>query len=414
MNITRRLIFVVSVLTLVISGCSQSPVPGVQNGASSLAPQSFGTSANDYGIDVAVNRDLGAIFVTGATNGSLDGPNLGGYDGFLRRYNRDGSLVWRVQFGSSNDNRPGGVVSDGAGNVYVTSSLRSASGYPFKATLKKFNKNGAHLWTRPFKVEYSENATARSVATDGAGNVYVAGDGFDRLYVRKYSSSGAVLWTRTMDPAGVQIMASSVVTDSSGNVYVGVGDYDDSWFYSFILKYSSGGTLLWKKEVGGDRHVNDLRVAGSALFVGGHKNYAYDHDTSTTPRDAFIAKYDLNGTVRWNKTFGTPVSDSGYGITADGGGNVYITGSTNGALAGSNVGEADGFVRKYNSAGSVVWTKQFGSAASDDPYDIAAYSGSELYLVGSTFGKLGAVYHGGGDAFLRRIGGTGSTLWTDQ
>jgi hypothetical protein len=163
-----------------------------------------------------------------------------------------------------------------------------------------------------------------------------------------------------------------------------------------------------------DQHVNDLQVVGSALFVAGHKNYAYDHDSGTTPRDAFIAKYDLNGTVSWNKTFGTSASDIGYGITADGGGNVYITGSTNGVLAGSKVGKADGFVRKYNATGGVIWTKQFGSAAEDYPYSIAAYSSSELYLVGSTFGKLGAIYHGNGDAFVRRMRGTGSTVWTDQ
>jgi hypothetical protein len=52
-----------------------------------------------------------------------------------------------------------------------------------------------------------------------------------------------------MDPGGVMIRASSVVTDGSGNVYVGIGDYDDSWFVSSILKYSSSGTLLWKKGV---------------------------------------------------------------------------------------------------------------------------------------------------------------------
>ena len=49
--------------------------------------------------------------------------------------------------------------------------------------------------------------------------------------------------------------------------------------------------------------------------------------------------------------------DNGYGITSDSGGNVYVTGSTVGALDGNtSAGGYDLFVVKYNSSGVKQWT----------------------------------------------------------
>ena len=46
-----------------------------------------------------------------------------------------------------------------------------------------------------------------------------------------------------------------------------------------------------------------------------------------------------------------------------------------------------GLVSKYNPAGNLLWTRQFGTAADDISWGITANSGA-VYLVGSTFGTL--------------------------
>ena len=49
--------------------------------------------------------------------------------------------------------------------------------------------------------------------------------------------------------------------------------------------------------------------------------------------------------------------DNGYGITSDSSGNVYVTGSTVGALDGNtSAGGYDLFIVKYNSSGVKQWT----------------------------------------------------------
>ena len=406
MNITRP--FLLASL-LVLAACAQAPTPDTDL-RSELSPLRLGTSAYDQGVEVAINRSLEAVFVVGSTGGSLDGPSKGGSDGFLRRYRRDGSLVWRVQFGAPYGDYAGGVATDRAGNVYVASTAETPYSYS-RAVLGKYSPKGTRLWTRTFEMEPdSEDTEADGVVTDEAGNVYVAANTFFQSHVRKYSSSGTLLWTRSADTWAVTTRVEAMTTDRDGNLYVGVGEYDDDSFSSTIVKYSGSGKVLWSKALGNNRGVTDLQVVGSALYATGYKTYF----EGTVPSDAYAAKFSLDGSVLWDKTFGTTESDWGTGVTADGSGNAYITGQTFGALVGRNAGEWDGFVRKYDPSGKVVWTKQFGSAGRDTPEDIVAYNGSELYLIGSTNGKLGPAHRGGYDAFLRRLDGSGRVVWTDQ
>ncbi len=391
----------------VLAACAQAPAPNKAL-RSDLAQLRLGTSDNDRGVEVAVNRYLEAVFVVGSTEGSLDGPSKGGSDGFLRRYRRDGSLVWRVQFGSPYGDYAGGVATDRVGNVYVANTAETPYS-PSRAVLGKYSQKGNRLWTRTLGMSDSENTEINGIVTDEAGNVYVAVNTFTQFLVRKYSSSGAVLWTRSEGTWAVKTQVEAMTTDGDGNLYMGVGEYDDELFSSTVVKYSGDGTLLWGKAVGNNRGVTDLRVVGGALYAAGYKTYFED----TVPTDAYAAKFSLDGSVLWDKTFGTSAWDRGTGVTADGSGNAYITGYTTGALVGGSAGGADGFVRKYGPSGSVIWTKQFGSDAFDYPEDLVAYNSGELYLTGITYGKLGPAHRGGTDAFLRRLDGSGRVVWTD-
>ena len=60
-----------------------------------------------------------------------------------------------------------------------------------------------------------------------------------------------------------------------------------------------------------------------------------------------MTKYDATGTPQWTQQFGTSEGDYGYGVSADGLGNVYISGRTHGSLGGPNGGDFDAFVAKF-------------------------------------------------------------------
>lgn len=72
----------------------------------------------------------------------------------------------------------------------------------------------------------------------------------------------------------------------------------------------------------------------------------------------------------WIRQFGTAANDYGYGITTVGD-NLYLSGSTEGNLNGVNRGSRDSFAALYSTNGTLQWERQFGSAGYDVAADIA-------------------------------------------
>ncbi len=96
----------------------------------------------------------------------------------------------------------------------------------------------------------------------------------------------------------------------------------------------------------------------------------------------FSAKYDASGTLQWTRQLGTSGSDCGYGVSADGLGNVYISGYTEGSLGGPNAGGWDAFVSKYDASGTLQWTQQLGTSELDYGGGVSADGLGNVYISG--------------------------------
>ena len=129
------------------------------------------------------------------------------------------------------------------------------------------------------------------------------------------------------------------------------------------------------------------------------------------PTAAAENAYELD----WVRQLGTSNSDESFGVAADGQGNVFIGGYTEGDLAGANQGLRDAFVSKYDMAGTPIWTRQLGSSASDYCRDVSVDNSGNVFIGGYTSGSLeGQPFSGGGDAFVSKYGASGNHLWTRQ
>jgi len=282
----------------------------------------------------------------------------------------------------------------------------------------------------------NERDVASSVTVDAAGNVLVAGyttgslqgtnAGGEDAFVRKFDASGNVLWTRQFG-SDAGDASNSIATDGVGNIYV-VGASFGSMAGSnagegpnaggrncFIRKLDAAGNLLWSQQFGssGDdvAYAVALEPAGN-LYVAGY--------TLTTPGDsggitnAFVRKFDSAGHVLWELPFGTGADDLIHAMAVDAAGDLYVAGRTSGALEGENAGAYDAFVRKLDSAGHALWTHQFGTGRDDDVYALALDLAGGVYLAGSTLGSLQAPLQGDGDAFVRKLNSAGAVEWTRQ
>ena len=115
------------------------------------------------------------------------------------------------------------------------------------------------------------------------------------------------------------------------------------------------------------------------------------------------------GTIDWVHQFGTAASDEAWGVAADSAGNVYVAGRTAGTLPGqTSVGGYDAFVRKYDPAHNQVWTRQFGKTGDDWGFDVTVDGNGNVYVAGSmTSGSFR-------NAFLRKYDTAGTELWTRE
>ncbi len=117
----------------------------------------------------------------------------------------------------------------------------------------------------------------------------------------------------------------------------------------------------------------------------------------------------------WTRIWGSANAESISCMTIDGASNVYVVGCTEGAYHGeTNSGSADICLSKIAPNGSNLWTRIWGSSASDYGRCIATVSDySRIYIAGETWGQIdGQTNMGNEDLFLSVLTDTGTRLWT--
>lgn len=325
-----------------------------------------------------VTDAAGNVLISGYTQGSLDGqPYAGGSDAFVSKYDTSGNLLWTRQQGTSNTDVSKGVAVDAAAHVFI-------SGYT----------NGD---------------------LDGTNA------GSDDAFVSKYDTSGSFLWTRQLGTAD-QDISQAVAADADGSVFISGytnGDLDGfnaGGYDAFVTKYNASGSLLWTRQLGKSNNERSYGVAADVngdVLISGYTYSRLDGNNAGSS-DAFVSKYDTSGNLLWTRQLGTSGPDKSWGVATDAAGNVFITGDTTGSLGGANAGNTDAFVSKYDTSGNLVWTRQQGTSGNDISLGVTADSAGNVFITGYTFGSLGGLNAGDWDAFVSKYDTSGSLLWTRQ
>ncbi len=131
--------------------------------------------------------------------------------------------------------------------------------------------------------------------------------------------------------------------------------------------------------------------------------------------DVVLAKYSSEGDRLWTKQIATPEDDYSYDTTTDKQGNVYITGYTEGKLGETGGNSQDAWVAKYNKNGEEIWIEQLdGGFASDYANAVATDNRGNVYITGETWGNLGGNNLGEGDIWVAKYNKKGNKLWVQQ
>ncbi len=352
----------------------------------------FGTYGLDAGWGVSVDGS-GNFYVSGTTESSLNGLNNGATDAFLRKYTPSGTVAWTQQLGTTSQDLGNDVTTDSNGNVYIAGSTRGvlngSSAGDGDAFVTKYNASGSLLWTR--QVGTSGYDAANSVAVDALGNVYITGfQGSENAnaFVTKYDASGTFAWTRTMETASTEV-GNGVSIDGSNNIYVtgsttgGLEGANQGGYDTFIRKYTPDGVPVWTKQPGtsGNDESWDIGTDASGIYITGSTKGDLD-GTNKGNYDAFVTKYNFDGSHAWTRQLGTILNDIGNSLSIDPVGNVYIAGDTGGEMDGASLGLQDIFAAKFNATGELLWTEQFGTDAFDSGLGISALDEDNIFITG--------------------------------
>jgi len=423
-----------------------------------------------HGGSSAVFDAAGNIIVVGGFSHSIDfggGPLFSIPDSvvnmFVAKFDGNGNHLWSQRF----ENAGGRGVVDPSGNILINGSISGPVDFgggtlvPDEGDifLVKLDPDGNHVWSKRFDGAQREGSV--SVATDGSGNVVIAGnfdvavdfgggllasaaDSTRDIFVAKFDGNGNHEWSKSFGDAEGDSdslfytpygdAANGVATDGSGNVVV-TGTFDGMVDFGggallemdsvnvFVLELDGDGNHVWSKTVSSCGYTIGRSIAASAggdVFVaggfecgadfGGGPIFASDFD-----EDAFIVKLDPDGNHLWSHAFGRLGGggggffswQTGRNVALDGAGNVFLEGRAV-AIMDFGGGPLDGsfFVAKFDGDGSHLWSAAYsgfvysahmGTRTGGDMVLTGEYSGN-LYLGGDTLSSVGET-----DAFLAKF-----------
>lgn len=323
--------------------------------------EGFGDTANEEVEDITVDNS-GNTYFTG-TSDSSEGDEV-----FVTKFNKDGTSQWRKDFGNGNETEASGIEVDAQGNTYITGEFQgqltfsTSSGstvldggqFNDDVFVAKLNSEGNVVWAQEFG-DPSFTDEAEDVVVDKDGNSYLfmteGGESSDNAVVTKLDkSNGSELWKQNFNSNNIE--AEDIAIDNTGNTYI-TGEFENTVTFGnttleggedgdiFVAKLdSSNGNVLWAKDLDSQDNGDDVDVEaiavdemgntyvtgsyGESMSVGNFMLYD-EGGESGEGEDAFIAKFDSQGEVKWAQNLGGMNAESISDIAVNDG-KIHIAG----------------------------------------------------------------------------------------
>jgi hypothetical protein len=215
---------------------------------------------------------------------------------------------------------------------------------------------------------------------------------------------------------------------ADGSVGFALGEYDRARTLTIdpVIEYSPflGGGMFdfaWSIAVDARGHSYLAGYTASADFP----TVAAYQPTTTGQGDAFVAKFNPDGTPAYITYLGGNYLDQAMAVAVDAAGNAYVTGATGSpdfpvlnALQPTYAGGWDGFVTKLNPTGSaLIYSTYLGGSSAENLEAIAVDAAGSAYVTGNTQSTDFPTHlpfqpslQGSQDAFVSKLSADGASL----
>jgi len=286
--------------------------------------------------------------------------------------------------------------------------------------LLKLTQNGTILWSSTYPIGWLSGSNG--ITLDSQDNIIITSCIYgtesyptamynvleshsENVLIHKLSSNGSIIWTYIVGGTGDDF-GKSVEVDNNDNIIVcgetsstvfpstGANSYYNETGYQrgFILKIQSNAELMWSNLIGGYNYdePSELLVDNNFIFMAG-MTYSLDFPiiNATTEVEAdldewrqqgFIAKYSSNGTLLWSNCYSSTPSQ----FILDGNENIIGIGEE---YVG-NYADSECVLLIISQTNSSLSQKiTFGGNSYDYGVAIANYTDNVFLLAGSTSSK---------------------------
>ncbi len=310
-------------------------------------------------------------------------------DGFVTMFDSSGKLIWGTYYGGPRVDAVMALACDKFGHLYLTGYTKSSADIA------------------------SANGHRTGFAGGGTGNHFAGGDAF----LAKLDDKGRRIWATYYGGAGDD-QGFSVATDGLGNVII-AGETGSSTLIGtpgshqvnrggntfnmdgFIAKFDSSGKLNWGTYYGGEA---DDRIAGvrcdkkDNIYIAGT---TFSKQNIATPgthmdekdgnSDIFIGRFSANGSRIWGTFFGGESSDQGVDIGISDAYELFFTGhtvsdylATEGADRPYRADSVDVISGQFDTSGNLLWASYYGGEEHDYVNAMAVQAKGTFYITGVT------------------------------
>ncbi|MBK9318672.1 MAG: SBBP repeat-containing protein [Bacteroidetes bacterium] len=177
------------------------------------------------------------------------------------------------------------------------------------------------------------------------------------MYLAKFDASNQLVWAKKRGISQDEYCNDAAI-DSAGNIYsVGLWNTD-----VYVYKSNPMGDTVWTRRIAATQFYSSAYsvatdAAGNVYVTGLHYGLTLFPGT-LGGSDVFVLKYNTNGTLLWSRTFGGTSSETGTGIAVDGSGNVYTIGNFRGLVDfNPSTAAVDTFFLTSNGSSDIFITK---------------------------------------------------------
>lgn len=312
---------------------------------------------NFDGVESFVKTPDGGYALTGVTESSDgDVPPSSLYSGFSAdlwaiKVNKSGELQWSKKFGGKGGEFGRCIINTADGGLMVAGLSSEVSG---DVTA---NKGSEDVWL---------------LKLDKNGNVE---------WKKNYGGSNADRGVSILQEANGDYVFVAGSSSTDGDITSSKGD-DDIW----VVKISSSGNILWQKSLGGNRGEGAQKIISSStggyLILG--QTGSSDVPGYRAESDLFVISLASDGTIVWQKAFGGSSTEVPGGIVRSHTGGYVVsalTTSTDGDVHGSRT-SYDVWLFEINTLGNIIWEKSYPTSgvegrpdlvSTEDGYSVAGY-----------------------------------------